>query len=478
MNLPNRGTERKGRDARAGLILLSAEWFDNVIASGELVKQVASDAKTITAFIREVPGVHLSGAWQVHSDESLAACCQNLRQTQLDMVILVFQVWAEDWYIKPLLEALGELPLVIWCYQPWQRPPRPAAFIQVLRGSGLVGTLEGMGTLRNLDKPYFFTYGSPGEARLIQDLSVFSRACAARSLLQRSRIGLLPGRNEQMQSTFVDETRLRTQIGPQVKLLSVGELKRQSESVPQDEIKSLIEHESQVCQVEGVGADSFEAAARASLGLVGLAEQYHLDAMCLNDIDPELHRVMGVRPTLFSPRWSSAGGFPVMEGDLGAATAGIILQSFSGGPLLLCEFWFWDEGENILVGGHAGLQNPACAEEGSVFLFEDAEYRQSDPLPGAHYHFIARAGRVTLLQLRCTLSGWQGILATGESLGGELRISEGYPHAAVRLDRPLEDFFRRSAQVGTTQHFMLAFGDYQAEVKVLFDLLKIPLEII
>ena len=99
------------------------------------------------------------GPWVVNSAESLAQAEQALRTTELDLVILAFQVWAEDFYLFPLLRALDDRPLAVWCYLPWTRPPRPASFVEVLRGSGPVGTLEGLGVIRNLGVDFTFTAG-------------------------------------------------------------------------------------------------------------------------------------------------------------------------------------------------------------------------------------------------------------------------------------------------------------------------------
>ena len=79
---------------------------------------------------------------------------------RVDLFVLVFQVWAEDVYLLSLVQAIRGRPLAIWCYIPWDRPPRPLPFGAVLQASGPVGTLEGLGTLRNLGVNFLFTSGA------------------------------------------------------------------------------------------------------------------------------------------------------------------------------------------------------------------------------------------------------------------------------------------------------------------------------
>ena len=460
---------------KVGLILLRAEWFDSVVALPELVEAVQADAAEIHATLGE--RLEVAASWAVNSQSSLADCVQAVRSAQVDLFILAFQVWAEDFYLLPLVQAIGGRPLAVWCYLPWTRLPRPLSFVEVLRGSGPVGTFEGLGTLRNLGVRYTFTQGAPRDARVLQDLGTAARAAQVRQALRSARFGLLPGRNEQMQSTFVDEFRLLAEIGPAVVPLSVGDLQRKAGALPDGEVQAFLQTLRESYPVRGVSDPTLALAARASLGLAHLAVDPGLDLLSLNDIAPELHERMGLRPCLYPPLLEAAGVPLGLEGDLGAATALFILDRLAGPPLLFVEIWFWDEAENVVVGGHAGPQDPRSARPGSAWISHDYEFAQSDRSEGAHFQFIARPGRVTLLQLRGAPQGWQAILATGECLDSPAWL-EGYPHAAVRLDTPVDEFVRRVAAVGSTQHWILAYGDYAAEVKALCELLGVPLEVI
>ncbi len=91
--------------------------------------------------------------------------------------------------------------------------------------------------------------------------------------------------------------------------------------------------------------------------------------------------------------------------------------------------------------------------------------------------FVARPGRVSLLQLRCKPGGWQAILATGLALESQPRL-EGYPHAIIRLDAPVGQFLRRAASVGTTQHWIMVYGEPVEELRIFCQLANIDLEVI
>jgi len=280
-----------------------------------------------------------------------------------------------------------------------------------------------------------------------------------------------------MQSTFVDEFRLLADLGPKVEYLSVGELQSAAQSLPEAEVQAYVDSLRRSYPVRGVSAQTLALAARASLGMAHLAVERRLDVLSFNDISPEIHRVLGLRPCLYPPLFNEAGVGVGLEGDLGAATALFVLQCLAGSPVFFAEIWVWDEAENIVIGGHAGPQDPAVAQPDQVWISQDYEFAQSDRTEGAHLQFIARPGPVTLLQLRATPSGWQAILARGQSLGGAERL-EGYPHAVLRLEAPIDRFVRQVAGVGSTQHWIMAYGDVAAEVRAFCELARVPLEVV
>ena len=460
---------------RAALILLSAEWFNSVVALPALVEALKQDRQAILdALSRELD---LSPVHLVESTGSLQAACRDLKAAEVDLVILAFQAWAEDFYLIPLLEAVGHTPLSVWCYQPWLRPPRPAAFVDLLRGSGMVGTFEGLGTIRNIGRPFLFTYGAPAEPRVVQELATAARAARVVRALKSARFGLLPARNEQMQSTFVDEFRLRADLGPALDYLSAGMIRRAGEALTEQEVDAFLADVQARFPVRGVAPATLRHAARMSLGMARLAAERSLDVLVMNDISAELHAELGLRPCLYPDVYERSGIVVGLEGDVGAGTALFILDRLTGAPLLFTEFWFWDEPDNVIVGGHAGLQNPAVAEPGQAWITHDYEYAQTDPTEGAHLQFVARPGRVTLLQLRGTPGGWQAMAATGEAIATPPMV-EGYPHAVVRLDAGVRDFITTAAKVGSTQHWAMAHGDARAELRIVCELLGVPLAVI
>jgi len=108
-----------------------------------------------------------------------------------------------------------------------------------------------------------------------------------------------------------------------------------------------------------------------------------------------------------------------------------------------------------------------------VRISQDYEYEVSDPLEGAHYQFVAKPGRVTLLHLHCTTHGWQGLSPVEPrwtAHPGSPAIPTRWLNSTLRLQVPAG-----VASVGSTQHWIMAYGDHLSEIENVFNILGLPL---
>ena len=460
---------------RVGLILMRATWPDSP-ESREILDGVRVDTQAILDRLNQ--HFEIQSPWVVDSQESLHACQKALRESDLDLVLLAFQTGAEDIFLTSLLQAIGTRPLLLWCYAAWGRLPGAISAAEIMRVSGSVGTFGALGTLRNLDVPFLFTFGAAEDPRLIDDLVVAGRAALMRKALRSARFGVIPSRSDRMQSTFVDEYRLMTDFGPRVVYVPVNDYKELAEAIPQERVDAYVDHLTRHYPVRNVARDGLDRAARAALGLADLAQNLEINVMTVNDDSLDLRRSFGVNPSLYP----DIPGLPEdrlfqPESDLGAATANYILHSLTGSPTMFLELWFWDEARNIFIGGHAGMQNPALGEAGAVCIVPDEALCREGGQPGAQFQFPAHAGRVTLFQLRSTPQGWQAIAATGIVLEGTPSL-EDYPHAIIRVDATIAHVLNRLAETGATQHWVMSYGSVLHEIEAFCQMEKIPLEVL
>ena len=152
-------------------------------------------------------------------------------------------------------------------------------------------------------------------------------------------------------------------------------------------------------RVEGVSEGSLRLAVRNALALDDLVLEYNLGAVAIQDLDPVLHRLAGIRPCLCPPLSAEQGIAFGVEGDLNTALGLLAAMRAAAAPCMYTEVFTFDPGENVLLMGHAGIHDPRLAGEDGVTIVPDAEYRHADRVEGAWQEFILAPGPVVCLSL-------------------------------------------------------------------------------
>jgi L-arabinose isomerase len=94
-------------------------------------------------------------------------------------------------------------------------------------------------------------------------------------------------------------------------------------------------------------------------------------------------------------------------------------------------------------------------------------------LTGVWVEFVGKPGRVTMVNFINVSDGFQLTVLGGESQGKKLRI-DGYPHMAIKIDPPVEEFFRSNGEHGVSHHWAVVHGDVRDEVEYLAAMLQCP----
>jgi hypothetical protein len=163
------------------------------------------------------------------------------------------------------------------------------------------------------------------------------------------------------------------------------------------------------------------------------------------------------------------------EFDLGLSLAHLILRRLSGSPAFLMQIWFWDKATNIIVGGHNGIQSLAIADPKQVCVVKSTYCEDEDCMECAQLQYIAHSGRVTLLQLRPSPSGWRAIALSGFCLESDPWM-EGIPHAVVRLDGTIEYFLEEVARMGVSRDWVMAYGDVFPQLQAVCEMMGISMD--
>jgi len=444
---------------RIGLAALCANWFKEIGLQGDsddLGRIVDQDYKRMVGFLGEclgevvAPGVICTVAEAQRAAEQFA-------RAGIDALLLVHIMWSEDQPLLALLDALPDVPIVLWNYHPTGRLPDKLAVNDLFRHSGTVGMLQGSSPMQRRNLAPHIVTGAPGDAGLAEALRRLGLALGIHKEFRGLRAGRIAGRCEVMTGTYVDADALHSALGAELVEITATEYAAACDAVSGNRVEAFHADISATYPVEGVGAESLRLACRNTLALDDLVDEHDLKALAIQDLDEELHRLAGIRPCLCPPRCAARGVAIAMESDLNAALGMRVGMRALGRPCMYAELFTYDPGENIVLMGHAGVHDPRLAADDGVTIVPDMEYRNSDRLEGAWQEFILTDGPVTCISLYDTGGGYRMTVFEGESLGAPRRI-QGFAHAAVRPDVGVVDLLGRLVRRGMTQHFAIAPG--------------------
>ena len=389
---------------------------------------------------------------------------------EVDFIIAVFMSWAEDFAWVRFLRDMPNIPLIL--YLPLDKEIKfkdslsEDDFAQFLASGGLVGTLEGSGSLRRMDKRVR-VIASEGEESFAR-IKSFGVAAKARNVLRNTKFGLLRSFNEVMWSTYIDPYRFFVQVGPEVTFLSCDMLKEKIDKVANKEVDAYMKQlKSQYKVLAGVDEKKFFESAKASIGIANLAIDLELDAVVLNDIDTQLHKKIGLRPGFYHPSFNDNLSVLVPEGDVGTASLMLAIKVMTKEQVNFVEPFYIDIKNNSFAGGHAGpTDHTDPTFKNNVLIAPDTRYKDSPfKFAGAPFAWYRiPPGLKTMAHLSECRGNYKIVETIVKSLPGK-HILSGYSHSIFKTMVPVAELFEKITDIGTTQHFALVDGDIRRELE-------------
>lgn len=467
---------------KAGLILFEAKWFLDLGIGKEgssigdlgalLKKEIAKIESSLKSKINLInPGI-------IFNIESAGKALDVFKKEKVDLVIVCFLTWSEDAALIEILKNIGDIPILYWEYMTGFYTTKQYSPLELYHNCGIVGALQGSGSIKRFNKKFKLVIGEANNDQTISEIISFAKASKVKNVLKDSTIGLLPFRNDQMKSTYMDEYLILKKIGMLLNILTIAELKEESLKMKDDVIRDFMEWNKKSFKLDkNVRDKDFFQASRVSLALSNIYIKYKLDALALNDVCDELHRNIGLRPCLYPEIYNEIGAVIGLEGDIACTMAMYILYLFTGQPVGFTEILNFNPEEGTMNAGHPGPYNPLLAKSNKeVTIVPDVEYMDSDfeYANSATLELIGAPGRVTLVNLLDIGENIQMIVSSGTSLGGPKRLT-AFPHFCIKTDVPVLEFLEKVIRAGSTQHFAVVHADITRELIELGSILNLEI---
>ncbi len=461
---------------RIGLLLLSAEWLNRIGANKgfyrNLPDRIKRDGETVAQLLSRRLQVVNPGI--VNTREKAAGAATLFRKEKIDLLLVCYLTWGEDYLFLKIIRQLPEIPVLLWCYVPSARLPEKFDMAELFPLSGPVAALQASSPLKKSGRNFGFVFGSLENKTAVNYILDYSQAARTAAGLKKARIGLLPSFCDQMSGTRCSPVRLKKELGPEVVTVSVSEYNKAVKNVSEKKVKDYAGWLKENYKVdERVSDAALIKASRVSLGLADVVDKYRLDGLALQDLDEELHRKLGLRPCLAVPALFEKSVVS-MEGDVCACLAMLILRRLTGGPVMYTEIFTFDEKKNAILAGHAGMMDDRLAQgKKSVRIVPDYEYFESGEDTAAML-FRAKGGRVTLLNISESAGCFKMVAFSGEALPGKIML-EGSPHIYIKVKVLLKELFTKTVRTGITQHWAVVHEDVTNKLACLAEILGIEL---
>jgi L-arabinose isomerase len=466
----------KARKPKCGMLFLECRWFKSVgmgsdVPGGDLCTKVRSRTEAICEDLSTDLDVVYPDL--ISDVPALREAMKRFIAEEVDFVLASFTTWTEDFaWVRFLRDFPADIPVLFWCLQgetiDFVDNISPNNFTEFLLNTGLVGSLEGSGSVQRTGASGRVVKSICGSVRTCRDrVTQFGRAAKARAILRRSRLGLLQSFNEVMWSTYVDPYRFFLEAGPEIQVVSFESLRKAAEAVPPSDADKMAQELNNKYHVQDdVDPRLFRESVRASIGLASLARERSLDAIAFNDVDDSLHETLGLRPGFYHPDFDRAHSVVVPEADVGMAALALALRMMTGQPAVFVEPFFLDENNNTFAAGHAGPNNHAAARAEDVIIMPDAEYENSDfKYAGAPFAcFTVPPGIMTMVHLGQSDRTFKLVSGLVESVPPTCQL-KGYAGGMFHSEISVNEFFEQLLRAGVTQHYLVVAGDWGDQLR-------------
>lgn len=417
----------------------------------------------------------------VYTRQDMQAAIQSFRSMNADMVFAHFLSWSDDFAWIRFLRDIGEMPILfasITRGEPgFEDSLTEDRFIEFLSAGGLVGALEASGSIARFNRPMMRTIIGSAE-QVMEETRLMAEAAKLRSLLRQVSFGLLPSYNEAMWSTYVDPYDLFMKAGPELRFLTVAGLEEEIELIPKEKTGMVMDEILNRYPTSGdIRKDKLFASIEASLALEEIARKNGVELLVLNDIDPVLMRRIGLRPG-FTPCPGTDDVMVVPEGDIGGGLACYILKKLSHNHVNFIEPFHIDKPTGLFAAGHAG-PNDYTDPKSSTIISTDARFAKSSfKHAGAPFAWnVIAPGEKTILHISQCSGRFKMVCSLVDAVETKHFLA-GYSHGLFRSRIPVEVFFGKLINIGVTQHYGIAPGNYLSELKILSQLLDFDCTVI
>lgn len=398
--------------------------------------------------------------------ETADAAIARLRGREFSSLIICVAGWVPTHAVIRVTDVFRHLPMVLWGMCGWMENGRLVTTADQAGTTAIRPALEAMGYR------FRYVYSVIGKKPPLKKIDSYLRAANAAARLRHSRIGSMGYRDMLLYGTQFEGNSMRGQLGIEVETFEMLEMLQNMEQLDADEVEKLVgEMEREWTYQLPCDREVLLKGARYALALAKKIRERGYDAVTLVDVDG-MKKLLGYPPAIvFMLLEKLCCVMTTPENDvLGNATQ-LMLSYLSGQNIHYMEYYEFFE-DSMLIGTPDYI--PASATKGEITMLPTAFGLLSASLLNVSK---VRDGYVTCARLSYRGGKYYMHLYTAEArqpmAWQEYGWTDPVPQLCSLQVFPDSCTVEEFAQKVSSQHVLLAYGDYTDALTALCGLMGI-----
>jgi len=440
----------------------------------DLLPQLQRSAARVSERMRAL-GCDVVDAGFVSDAQEGDAAAEKLREAGCDIIVGFLTTYMTATMLVPVAQRTGA-PVLLINLQPTESMDHETFDTgQWLAYCGACPLPEMANAFMRVGIPFRSVSGYLEDERAWTKIGRWVKAAGVRAALRRGRHGLMGHLYPGMLDVATDLTLVSANFGGHVEVLEFDDLRVRVEKVTDSEIKGRMDLARDVFELaDTVNDDDFSWAARVSVGLDRLVDDFGLDSLAYyhRGLDGEVHERLGAGMILGASLLTARGVPAVGEYELRTSLAMLIMDRLGGGGSFT-EFQALDFARGHVEMGHDGPAHLAISSRRPLLRGLGVYHGKRGW--GVSVEFDVTHGPVTAFGLIQKRDGTFGFVASeGEVVGGPL-LKIGNTTSRVDFGCDPGEWTDAWSATGISHHWALGTGHRIAELRALADLLAIDL---
>ncbi|MCW2916911.1 MAG: putative L-arabinose isomerase protein [Actinomycetia bacterium] len=440
----------------------------------DLLPQLQRSAERVSERMRAL-GADVIDVGFISDAQEGAAAAEKLRAAGCDIIVGFLTTYMTATMLVPIAQR-SDAPVLLINLQPTESMDH-ATFDtgQWLAYCGACPLPEMANTFRRCDIPFRSVSGYLEDERAWAKIGRWVHAAGVRAALRRGRHGLMGHLYPGMLDVATDLTLVSANFGGHVEVLEFDDLRVRVEKVTDAETEATKKTARDLFELaDSVNDDDFTWAARVSVGLDRLVEDFGLDSLAYyhRGLDGEIHERLGAGMILGASLLTARGVPAAGEYELRTSLAMLIMDRLGAGGSFT-ELQALDFLRGHVEMGHDGPAHLAISD--SRPLLRGLGVYHGKRGYGVSVEFDVKHGPVTAFGLIQRRDGRFAFVASeGEVADGPL-LQIGNTTSRVDFGCDPGEWVDSWSATGISHHWALGIGHRIADLKALADLMEIEL---